>query len=227
MESSWRENGAAVDEGKQLREGAGAEFVEGPGVFVRELVDDVALLHGARENFPGVGFHFDVAAESGILGEEIDDAEDLVAGGVEEFGGAALEWDVEMDSPFGELGVGESVECGSFGEGDVEVFGAGDAAVGPAGDDLMDVNGLDEIGERGAGGASGADFERRAEMEFADLNAVGAEAADGIGGGFVFDGEMAGVVIDAEMAGKAIVVGTIRAQLMEEIHRFGGGFQVT
>src|SRR4051812_23507316 len=73
------------------------KFVQRPGVFVRQLVDDVAIFHRAWKNLPRVRLHFDVVTETWIFGQEIDHAENLVRCGVEQLGRPAVQRNVKMN----------------------------------------------------------------------------------------------------------------------------------
>ncbi len=199
------------------------EVAEGPGVFCGQLVHDVPVLERGRQDLPGVGFHLEVVAEGGVGRQLVEDAEDVVGGGFEAGGWGGVEGDVEMDAPF--AGAGRSARGGVV-EGIFEVAEAVEIALGGPDDHLMEVDGVGEGLEGGEGFRGWGEAEGVAEVEFADFDAGGAEAAQGGGGVLELDGEVAAIVIDAQEGIEAVVAGPVLAQLFEEAEGFLGGFKV-
>ena len=144
-----------------------AEFGEGPEVFAFELVFDGGGAEVAGEDFPCVGFHFEVLAEGWVSCEDVEGGDEVIGGGVEEVLRRGVEGDVEVDAPFF-----DAAAEGIAGEGDGEVAVAFEDTVFASGDDLVEV---DLVGERlhefERGGGRG-EFECGAEVEFADADAV-------------------------------------------------------
>ena len=77
-----------------------------------------------------------------------------------------------------------------------------------------------------AGVSIGRDFQRGAEVEFADANARRAKSAECVGCFFVLHSEMARVVIHAKMRIKPRIIGMFRAQLLEKRNRLRAGFKI-
>ena len=144
-----------------------AEFGEGPEVFAFELVFDGGGAEVAWEDFPCVGFHFEVLAERWVGCEDVEGGDEVIGGGVEVVLRWGVEGDVEVDAPFF-----DAAAEGIAGEGDGEVAVAFEDTVFASGDDLVEV---DVVGERlhefERGGGRG-EFEGGAEVEFADADAV-------------------------------------------------------
>ena len=144
-----------------------AEFGEGPEVFAFELVFDGGGAEVAWEDFPCIGFHFEVLAEGWVGCEDVEGGDEVIGGGVEVVLGWGVEGDVEVDAPFF-----DAAAEGIAGEGDGEVAVAFEDTVFASGDDLVEV---DVVGERlheFEGGGRRGEFEGGAEVEFADADAV-------------------------------------------------------
>ncbi len=128
-----------------------------------------------------------------------------------------MQWDVKVDAPFfGRRIVGERLR-------QVPVDGAVAGFI--AGDDLVQINIVGKPSQRLARLVGGPGFQRGAEMDFADLDAVMHQAGQGVLRFFKFHGEMAGVVIDAQMFSQARVVRMFVAHPLEEVDRLRAAFQ--
>ena len=74
-------------------------MLQTPLVFADELRDDAFVLQFRGQDFPGVGFKFEVRAELRVFAEHIQQFGQVVGGVVEERRGRAVQRDVEMDAP--------------------------------------------------------------------------------------------------------------------------------
>ena len=83
------------------------KFIDAPVVFADELLDDGLGAEFPGEDFPRVGFHFEMGAEAGLFCEEIEEAEEMWRGGLAVSEGGGVERNVEMDAPFGGVMSGE------------------------------------------------------------------------------------------------------------------------
>jgi hypothetical protein len=161
-------------------------------------------------------------AKAGLTPDFIEDAGDMICGGLEDAAGSGMERDVEVDTPFGvELGTIDGGE-----QGFVEIGVADEFAIGTSFDDLMEVDGIDEGLEGESCFGSGVEAEGVGQMDLGDADAGLAKASDGFGGVFVLDGEMTAVVIHAEVGIDAEIAGMIIAEAVEETGGFEGGFEV-
>jgi len=133
-----------------------------------------------------------------------------------------MQRDVEMDAP---LFLG--IELGGTGAGErlVQIGVASEGAVAITGDHLVKINRIDKGLQGGAVGSGGNDFERGAEMKFADANAAGRQAAQSGFGGFVFDGKVAAVVIHAKVLAESFVFRAVGLELLEKIEGFRSRFE--
>src|SRR6185295_2763004 len=95
--------------------------------------------------------------------------------------------------------------------------------VGIANDDLMQINVVGKSRERLPHFGSGTNFQRRTEMEFADLDLVLLEQRDGLLRLLKFDGQMTGVVVHAQMFIETGIVMVFGAQPVEEVNSFAAG----
>src|SRR3954468_16485227 len=118
------------------REAAFFHAGKGPIIFSNQLVNDITLFQFRRQDFPGVGFHFEMGAHAGICGEHVQCAEDMVGGIVKNFRGRAVQWDVEMNAPLGSGFLLFRLAEKRFAE--VAINKA--LAVGAADDDLMKID---------------------------------------------------------------------------------------
>ena len=95
------------------------------------------------------------------------------------------------------------------------------------GDHLVKINLIVKSFQRLARRRGGGDFERGAQMDFADFDAIVNQAGQGVLRFLKFHGKMTGVVIDPQMFGQAFVAGMLRPKMIEKMHRFRRAFQQT
>src|SRR5437870_1722531 len=149
--------------------------------------------------------------------KNLEQAEDVFRGVVEEGGWPAVERNVEMDSP---LGIILELQLRIALQSDIEVPIALDHSVGPALDDLMKVDAVGKVGEGVPCLRRRPDFQRGAEMDLADFDVVPLEHAQGVLWFFEFHGQVAGVVINSEVFLQTGVIWPSRTHPLEERRRF-------
>src|SRR5437867_9865880 len=89
---------------------------------------------------------------------------------------------------------------------------------------------VDVVGEGAQGIESfrhGPEFERRAKMNFAELEAVSLESTDDLVRFLELDGQMAGVVVHTQMPVQAWVARPLGTQRVEELPGLLAGLQET
>lgn len=137
-------------------ESAMGQSVEGPGVFLGQLVDHGAGFQIGRKHFPGVGFHFEMGGGIGMRAQPVEGFPHVVGRGLEESGGLVVKGNMEMDPPFM---LGHGLGAVGFGEGVGEIDPTAQSSVGGAFDDLMKVGVVGERLECLAGLGGGSDAE--------------------------------------------------------------------
>jgi hypothetical protein len=179
--------------GKGLCELVGSEMGERPRVLFFELFFDGGAAELRWQDFPCVGFHFQMGAKRGVFAEEGEGIGEVVAGVTEGFVRWSVEGDVKVDAPF----IADWLAAQGGGERLGEVTMAAELAVVHASDGLVKVDVLLESREGAKRRRCGLEAEGVAEVKFAQTNAGIAKGAQRGRGVFVFYGEVAGVIVDA------------------------------